>query len=153
MPSHRRAMNVLTKDCFHRSPECISGACSHQAEERLKAWRARPFPPARLGWVPLEVFSQEVFRKETAASNKEAQRLSIVRDVIREIRKLLSLCEYADWLAGYLEDTKGLPHRLLIPQPCQGATGFSGSPDWDGTGSWGRHVRAWEDRGDDWGRE
>lgn len=129
----------VTFMCSEHLTDCVCGSCWHMDRVRMmvRRWFAPLGPPPRLGWErpepriepELSKAEQAEFRWLCGFGAKVAERRAAV------------------WLDRFNRRWRGVPARLWKYRDTGGGSWIGG--DVDGTGSWGRHVRLWEDREDE----
>lgn len=142
LPDNCDGFNV-THFCSPRSPDCLHGSCWHmdRVRQMVRRWFSRVGPAPRLGWEPKQPTPQaERERKLTKAEREEREQIGRIIGLVIERRA-------AAWRADFERRWRGVPARLWVYRDTGG--GSSSGGDVDGTGSWGRIVRLWEDRDDE----
>ncbi len=131
----------VTFMCSSRARDCVHGSCWHmdRVRQMVRRWFSILGPAPRTGWKPAEapVVPEP---KLTKAEREEQIACSQIAALVRQRRADAFWSEFDRRWAG-------VPARMWVYRDTGGG-GWVG-PDVDGTGSWGRSVRLWEDREDE----
>ena len=130
----------LTKMCYGKG-DCRWGCCWHEYERRRRERMSKITTRGACDFsapIPKE-------KKPKKPTKKELLEMELERD-----RKDAEAAKRRDeWYANHpLVERCGPDSIKRHPLGYPAGVGCVGYPDIDGTGSWGSHVRCWEDRGD-----
>ena len=120
-------------------------SCWHKAYIRHYAHMFGDFPRPRVGWTPPpEKPDPPKTKQQIQEEKRENEMLIPIWELVRQRRA-------DEWWAAWERRYRGVPARLMnVPAICWRGGGGGGSVvDIDAMGSWGRHVRTWEDRDDE----
>ena len=140
VPDNCDGFNV-TFMCSSRDRECVHGSCWHmdRVRQMVRRWFERVGPAPRAGWEFKEPHAVKV-PMPTKAEVADAEACGRICGLV--------LTRRADaWRDAFARRWAGVPLRLWQYRDTGGGSWIGG--DVDGTGSWGRVVRVWEDREDE----
>lgn len=131
----------VTHFCSKYSRDCVHGCCWHmdRVRQMVRRWFSLVGPAPRMGLVWKEPPAVRV-PKPTKAEIEENKHCLRIAEIVKARRA-------EAWRAAFDRRWAGVPDRLWRYRDTGGmsAVGY----DVDGYGSWGRHVRQWEDREDE----
>lgn len=139
----------VTFMCEPRSRDCQHGSCWHmdRVRQMIHKWFTRVGPAPRLGWQPPPPKPEPRLTKEQRKEREREEKDQHERDMRWEARRM-EIRSREFWRRWHERwDWLNVPDRLWRWRDTGG--GSSVGDDVDGTGSWGRVVRVWENREDE----